>query len=191
MLLGIINYWKKIKILSLRWTSSLDWLSKPRTDKNWSIVQTDSHRDTHSPCSNLQLHIRVQIKVCVIVTVKSMTTFIWHQLNCHLNCVLVSLKHTHYIAFFSLKSLCSVMPLHTYIAIRTHQHIPGAKSQTGETQVQPSSVLKIPRLWLMKAEFELHVACRTIKELESVINPSKNPLFAKILPYRRAAVMMR
>lgn len=44
----------------------------------------------------------------------------------------------------------------TYIATEIHQHIRGAKSQTEGTLVLPSSVRRIPHLWLKKAGFELH-----------------------------------
>ncbi len=49
----------------------------------------------------------------------------------------------------------------TYTAIEIHQHIQGAKSQTGGTLVQPSSVRRTPHLWLRKAGFELHATWTT------------------------------
>jgi len=57
--------------------------------------------------------------------------------------------HSHYITM-------------TYIAIEIHQHIQGAKSQTGGTPVLPSSVQKTPHLWLKKAGFELHATLDSV-----------------------------
>jgi len=65
--------------------------------------------------------------------------------------------HSHYITM-------------TYIAIEIHQHIQGAKSQTGGTPVLPSSVQKTPHLWLKKAGFELHATCTTKADSVNVFN---------------------